>query len=52
MYGWLWRHLPGSPPARAATIAIAAALVLIVLWFVAFPWAATHLPLDGGPITG
>ncbi len=52
MYGWLWRHLPGGSPVRVATIAIIAALTLAALWLAVFPWAATHLPVDGGPVAG
>ena len=52
MYGWLWRHMQGSSPAKVATIAIIAALTLAALWFAMFPWAASHLPLDSGPVAG
>jgi hypothetical protein len=52
MYGWLWRHLPGDPRTKAIGVAFIAALALAALWFAVFPWAASHLPIDGGAITG
>jgi hypothetical protein len=46
MYGWIWRKLPGGTAARLLQMALLAALVLALLWFVVFPWAALHLPVD------
>jgi len=51
MYGWIWQRLPGSRRTRTATTAAILVVLLAVLWLVVFPWAASHLPIDGGPIT-
>ncbi len=52
MYTWLWRRLPGSAVTRAALLATIAVAVAAALWFWMFPWAASHLPLDGTAFTG
>jgi len=52
MYSWMWHRLPGSTPARASTLALLALVVAAALWFWVFPWAASHLPLDGTAFTG
>jgi hypothetical protein len=52
MYSWLWQRLPGSTPIRAALAATVAVAVVAALWFWVFPWAASHLPLDGTAFTG
>lgn len=53
MYHWIWRRLPGGSTAtRAALAATLAVAVLAALWFWMFPWAASHLPLDGTAFTG
>lgn len=46
MYAWIWRHLPGTAPAKAASMATLAVAVAALLWFVIFPWITPHLPLD------
>jgi hypothetical protein len=45
MYGWLWRHLPGS----SISLRIAQCLLLLIgvaalLLFVVFPAVEPHLP--------
>lgn len=52
MYAWMWRRLPGGTGSRMIIVAIVAVAVLAALWFEAFPWAASHLPVDGGSVTG
>ena len=46
MYGWMWRRLPGVPPGKAVWTALLVVAVLALLWFVVFPWATVHLPID------
>ena len=46
MYGWLWQRLPGGPAARTGTATVLILAAIAVLWFVAFPWASVHLPID------
>lgn len=52
MYGWFWQHLPGGTATRAALAATLTLAVAAALWFWVFPWAASHLPLDGTAFTG
>ena len=44
MYGWIWRHLPGRWPVRAALSLVLVALVVLGLFAVVFPWAEHGLP--------
>jgi hypothetical protein len=46
MCGWIWRHLPGGNRVRLAQLAVLAIAVGLLLWFVLYPWASTHLPVD------
>ncbi len=46
MYGWIWHRLPGGTGARVVQLMVLAAAVALLLWFVLYPWAALHLPLD------
>ena len=46
MYGWLWQRLPGGPAARAGTVTVLILAAIAFLWFVVFPWASVHLPID------
>lgn len=52
MYSWIWHRLPGSAPVRAGALAAVALALAAVLWLWVFPWAASHLPLDGTAFTG
>lgn len=46
MYEWIWRRLPGRRPVKAAWAVLLALALLALLWFLVFPWAAVHLPID------
>jgi hypothetical protein len=46
MYEWIWLRLPGGTGTRAASMALIALAVAALLWFLVFPWARGHLPLD------
>jgi len=46
MYGWMWRRLPGGTPGKAVWTALLIVAVLALLWFVVFPLATVHLPID------
>jgi hypothetical protein len=52
MYAWLWHWLPGSTATRAGAMTVLALAVVAALWLWAFPWVASHLPLDGTAFTG
>jgi hypothetical protein len=52
VYGWLWRHLPGGNASKFASLAVIVALVVAALWFLVFPWAVLHLPIDRVGVTG
>ena len=44
MYGWIWRHLPGPWPVRALGSLVLAALAVLALFTIVFPWAESALP--------
>jgi hypothetical protein len=46
VYGWLWRRLPGGPVARLVQLMMLVVAVGVLLWFLVYPWAATHLSID------
>lgn len=50
MYGWLWGKLPGPTAAKAVWMTLIILAVVAVLWFVVFPWAQLHLPIDGSTV--
>jgi hypothetical protein len=50
MYGWIWRHLPGSLSLRVLQSVLLAALVVALLLFVVFPVIEPRLPSN--PLTG
>jgi hypothetical protein len=52
MYAWIWRHLPGTPPAKAATAAALAMIIAALLWYVVFPWVEPKVQFDRGVIDG
>ena len=52
IYGWLWRRLPGSWPARVAILAVLAAVVVVVLFAVVFPWVEPRLPFNQVTVGG
>lgn len=44
MYGWIWRRLPGSFVVKLAlTCAVIAAVVVVLLWTVVFPFVSEWL---------
>lgn len=46
MYGWLWRHLPGSVAVKTLQALLLLLAVLALLLFVVFPWAEPRLPFN------
>jgi hypothetical protein len=52
MYGWLWRHLPGNRPTKVAILVVAAAVVVVLLFGVVFPWVEPRLPFNQVTVGG
>lgn len=52
MYGWLWRRLPGGTGGKLVSLVLIAVLAAAALWFLAFPWAVVHLPIDRVGVSG
>jgi hypothetical protein len=52
MYEWIWRRLPGGVGSKAASLTLIVIAVLALLWFVVFPWATLHLPIDQAGLGG
>ncbi len=52
VYGWLWRQLPGGTASKLVSLILLLAAVAAVLWFLVFPWAVLHLPIDRVGVTG
>lgn len=50
MYAWIWHHLPGAWPARAATVLGIVLAVAAVLWYVAFPRVESKIQFDHGVV--
>ncbi|GAA2098091.1 hypothetical protein [Actinomadura alba] len=50
MYAWIWRHLPGTAPARAATAVALAMIIAGLLWYLVFPWVEPKVQFDRGVI--
>ncbi len=47
MYEWIWRRLPASAAGgKAVWMTLLVVVVLALLWFLVFPWATVHLPID------
>jgi Flp pilus assembly pilin Flp len=46
MYGWLWRHLPGSTAVRVAILVVLAAAVLAACFTWLFPAIAPFMPFN------
>ena len=44
MYSALWRHLPGRWPLKSFICLVLAAVVVVLLFTVVFPWAEPRLP--------
>jgi hypothetical protein len=51
-YGWLWRHLPGRWPAKVAVLVVAAAVLVVVMFAVVFPWVEPRLPFNQVTVGG
>jgi hypothetical protein len=52
LYEWLWHRLPGGPGSKVFSLMLIVALVVALLWYFVFPWAALHLPIDRVGVTG
>lgn len=53
MYAWIWRRLPGRTLRDRVLVAAGlVAVVVLLLWFVAFPWTESHLRFDDGTVGG
>ncbi|MDL4816760.1 hypothetical protein [Actinomadura opuntiae] len=52
MYAWLWRHLPGTWPAKAGIAVAIVAVLAAVLWWGVFPWLEPKVQLDHGVVDG
>ncbi|GAA1251111.1 hypothetical protein GCM10009676_42400 [Prauserella halophila] len=46
MYGWIWRHLPGSVALRIVEAFVLVVAVVALLMFVVFPWVEPMLPFN------
>ncbi len=46
MYSWIWRHLPGNTPVRAAISLVLVLGVVFLLFQYVFPWAEPLLPFN------
>ena len=46
LYGRLWRLLPGRWPLKVAILSVAAAVVVVLLFAVVFPWVEPRLPFN------
>lgn len=46
MYGWIWRHLPGSTPVRALISLVLVLGIVFLLFQYVFPWAEPLLPFN------
>jgi len=52
VYGWFWRHLPGSVPVRVLLALLTLALVVVVLFTVVFPQVEPLLPFSDVTVDG
>jgi hypothetical protein len=46
MYGWIWQRLPGKLGGKATWVVLLGIAMIALLWFLVFPWATIHLPID------
>jgi hypothetical protein len=44
VYGWLWRKMPGNRAEKTAGMFALVLVVLLLLFFVVFPWVEPRLP--------
>jgi hypothetical protein len=52
LYGWLWRHLPGSRATKVTILVVGAAVVVVLLFGVVFPWVEPRLPFNQVTVGG
>jgi hypothetical protein len=52
MYGWIWRHLPGSAPVRAVVSLLLAFGFVYLLFQYVFPWAEPLMPFNDVTVNG
>ena len=46
MYGWIWRKLPFGLWGKLTGSFVLISAVVVLLWYVVFPWATPLLPFD------
>lgn len=46
MYGWIWRHLPGSFAMKLLEVLVLVMAVIALLTLVLFPWVEPRLPFN------
>lgn len=56
MYGWIWRHLPGSTAVKTVEALLLLLAAITLLFLIVFPWAQRAIPfldvtVDGQPAT-
>lgn len=52
MYGWIWRHLPGSTWVKCVMSVMVVMVLVVVLFLWVFPWVAPLLPFDQQTVGG
>jgi hypothetical protein len=52
VYGLLWRRLPGPLAVRVATAVLLVLAVLVLLWFVIFPFIDSRYTYSPGTVGG
>jgi hypothetical protein len=52
VYGWLWRRLPGGRAAKVGQLVVGAAVVVLLLFTVVFPWVEPRLPFNQVTVGG
>jgi hypothetical protein len=52
MYAWIWHLLPGRPATKALVALGLVLVVVLLLWYVVFPWAEPHIRFDHGTVEG
>jgi hypothetical protein len=52
VYAWIWRHLPGTWPAKTGIAVALVAVLAAVLWWGVFPWLEPKVQIDHGVVDG
>lgn len=52
MYGWIWRHLPGSLWMKLLCTFVLVSLAVVALFGWIFPWIEPHVPFSGSGSVG